>query len=139
MSLATLLFDLLPQTEGYLPKWQLFVAATALFNTLQNFASLKLTKRLYGGSPLVNPLQARTFAIWTLTTAIIRGYAAYNLHIKPIYDIAFLTYFLAFFHFVSETMIFRSVKFSGPMIFPFLISTGTLVCMFVQRDFYVKA
>ena len=42
----------LPQTEGYLPKWQLFVAATALFNTVQNFTSLKLTKRLYGGSPL---------------------------------------------------------------------------------------
>ncbi|KAL0568116.1 ergosterol biosynthesis protein [Marasmius crinis-equi] len=139
MSLSNLFTDFIPQTAGYLPKWQLFIAATSLFNTIQNLVSLKLTKRLYGGSPLVNPLQARTFAIWTLTTTIVRGYAAYNLHIRQIYDIAFLTYFLAFFHFTSETMIFRSVRFSGPMVFPFLVSTGTLVWMFVQRDFYVTA
>ncbi|KAF9266632.1 Erg28-like protein [Marasmius fiardii PR-910] len=129
----------IPQSEGWLPKWQLFVAATALFNTIQNLVSLNLTRRLYGGSPLVNPLQARTFAIWTLTSTIVRGYAAYHLHLKPVYDMTLLTYFIAFFHFTSETMVFKSVKFSPPMIFPFLVSTVTLIWMFNQRDFYVTA
>jgi len=30
----------------------------------------------------VTALQARTFAVWTLTSAIIRGYAAYNINNK---------------------------------------------------------
>jgi len=38
----------LPQTEGLLPKWQLIVAVMAFFNAAQNFATLKLTRRIYG-------------------------------------------------------------------------------------------
>jgi hypothetical protein len=37
----------LPQSEGYLAYWQLLVATTAVFNSLQNFITLDLTKRLY--------------------------------------------------------------------------------------------
>ncbi|ESK89041.1 transmembrane domain-containing protein [Moniliophthora roreri MCA 2997] len=148
--------DFIPQSEGWLPSWQLFIAATSLFNTVQNFAGIKLTRHLYGGSALgissycisravnahhklVNPLQARTFAIWTLTTSIVRGYAAYNLHLKPIYDIALLTYLLAFAHFTSEVLIFRSVKFTPPLIAPMLVATSSLAWMIMQYDFYVKS
>jgi len=38
----------LPQAEGWLPKWQLIVAVMAFFNAAQNFATLKLTRRIYG-------------------------------------------------------------------------------------------
>ena len=38
----------LPQTEGLLPTWQLIVAVMAFFNAAQNFATLKLTRRIYG-------------------------------------------------------------------------------------------
>jgi len=38
----------LPQAEGLLPKWQLIVAVMAFFNAAQNFATLKLTRRIYG-------------------------------------------------------------------------------------------
>lgn len=73
----------------------------AVFNTIQNFATLKLTRRLYAGvaptsgkaillltsstsynASTVTELQARTFAVWTLTSAVVRGYAAYNIHSK---------------------------------------------------------
>ena len=40
-----------PQADGLLPKWQLFVAVTALFNSVQNLVTLKLTRRLYGLAP----------------------------------------------------------------------------------------
>jgi len=73
----------LPQEQGWLPYWQLVVATTALFNTVQNFLTLKLTRRIYSRSPdAVNALQARTFAIWTLTSAVVRAYAAYHIHEK---------------------------------------------------------
>ncbi len=45
----------LPQDDGKLPTWQLAVAATALFNTLQNFVTLRFTKRIYNNVPAAQP------------------------------------------------------------------------------------
>lgn len=41
----------LPQTPGLLPKWQLIVAVMAVFNCVQNFVTLKLTRRIYDKVP----------------------------------------------------------------------------------------
>jgi Erg28 like protein len=35
--------------------WQIVVAATALFNTVQNFVTLHFTKRLYNNVPAAHP------------------------------------------------------------------------------------
>ncbi|KIJ12810.1 hypothetical protein PAXINDRAFT_136700 [Paxillus involutus ATCC 200175] len=133
-------FDALPKAEGLLPKWQLVVATMAVFNTLQNFATLKLTRRLYAGVPptSITALQARTFAVWTLTSAVVRGYAAYNLHNKTIYDMALFTYLIAFGHFTSELFIFRTCKINVAVLSPIIVSTATLVWMVQQYEFYVK-
>ncbi|PCH42262.1 Erg28-like protein [Wolfiporia cocos MD-104 SS10] len=130
---------LLPQAEGWLPKWQLLVAVTAFFNTVQNFATLKFTRRLYSAAPqTVTALQARTFAIWTLTSAAIRLYAAYNIHTKQVYDLALFSYLFAFAHFGSEILIFRSANINGPVVSPVVVSTVSLVWMFLQYDYYVQ-
>ncbi|KAK7454644.1 ergosterol biosynthesis protein [Stygiomarasmius scandens] len=132
-------FTFLPQEQGWLPYWQLVVATTALFNTVQNFLTLKLTKRIYSRSPdAVNALQARTFAIWTLTSAVVRAYAAYHIHEKSVYDITMFTYLIAFGHFSSEFFIFRTTRFNAPVISPFIVSVGSLVWMFTQYDYYVS-
>jgi hypothetical protein len=60
----------LPEAEGLLPKWQLIVAGAAFFNAAQNFATLKLTRRIYGnvapplGSKSDVSLHAAPFADW---------------------------------------------------------------------------
>lgn len=97
----------LPQGPGWLPTWQLIVAFTATLNTLSNLTSLTFSRKLYnnaatsgtwlpwGACPMwlspslkrlntfpVNPLQSRTFAIWTLTSAVVRFYAAFNINNK---------------------------------------------------------
>ncbi|KAF8841774.1 Erg28-like protein [Paxillus ammoniavirescens] len=133
-------FDALPKAEGFLPKWQLIVATMAVFNTCQNFLTLKLTRRLYAGVPStsITALQARTFAVWTLTSAVVRGYAAYNIHNKTIYDMALFTYLIAFGHFTSELFIFRTCKINVPVLSPVIVSTVTLVWMVQQYEFYVK-
>jgi hypothetical protein len=49
------LFPVLPQSDGKLPIWQIAVAATAVFNTMQNFLTLRFTKRLYNNVPATFP------------------------------------------------------------------------------------
>ncbi|KAI0254960.1 Erg28-like protein [Lactifluus subvellereus] len=134
--------NFLPQGDGYLPIWQVVVAGAALFNTVQTFLTLHLTKRLYNNVPEtqpVTPLQARTFGIWTLTASVVRLYAAYNIQNKAIYDMALLTYLFAFAHFSSEILIFRTARIGIPILSPVIVATTSLVWMISQYDFYVKA
>ncbi|KAI6006522.1 Erg28 like protein-domain-containing protein [Pisolithus orientalis] len=132
-------FELLPKDEGLLPKWQLLVVAMAVFNTIQNFATLKLTRKLYTrvAPNHVTALQARTFAVWTLTAAIVRGYAAYHIHDKRIYDMALFTYLIAFGHFSSEILIFRTARLNSAALSPVIVSTVSLIWMLRHYDFYV--
>lgn len=90
---------------------------------------------------LVTALQARTFAVWTLTSAVIRVYAAYNINNKmcvtrisrdplltpvivfSMYDMAMLSYLIAFGHFSSELLIFRSCKINPGVLSPVIVSS----------------
>ncbi|KAF9565229.1 Erg28-like protein [Agrocybe pediades] len=131
----------LPNSAGWLPYWQLLVATTATFNFVQNLVTLKLTRRIYDNVPsvTVTALQARTFAVWTLTSAVIRGYAAYNIENKVIYDMALISYLIAFGHFSSELLIFRTCKINPGVLSPVIVSTTSLVWMFLQYEYYVRA
>ena len=42
--------------------------------------------------------------------------------IRSVYDMAMWTYLLAFAHFMSEVLIFRTAKVSGPTIAPFIVA-----------------
>ncbi|KIM39771.1 hypothetical protein M413DRAFT_19566 [Hebeloma cylindrosporum] len=138
--MVSFLASYLPTSAGWLAHWQLLVATTAVFNFVQNFATLKFTRRVYNnGNTPVTALQARTFAVWTLTSAVIRAYAAYNINNKIMYDMAMLSYLIAFGHFSSELLIFRSCKIFPGALSPVIVSTTSLFWMFTQYDFYVQA
>ncbi|GAA5953268.1 hypothetical protein JCM3765_007458 [Sporobolomyces pararoseus] len=132
--------NLLPQdAPGNLPYWMLFVSSLAIFNSVQNFLTTSLTRKVYARSPAyINPLQARTFGIWTLTSAFIRLYASYHITNKPVYDLAMISYGIAWFHFVSELVIFGTAGLKGA-ISPFIVSTTSLIWMYKQYDNYVSA
>jgi len=139
MSLAQFLSSFIPAHNGYLPKWQLLVAVTALGNTVQAFLGLATTRRIYNLQPgLVTPLSSRTFGVWTILSSIVRFYAAYHINEKAVYDIAMWTYLIAFAHFASEVLIFRTATIKGPTVAPFIVATTSLVWMFLQYDFYVS-
>ncbi|KAG0179365.1 ergosterol biosynthesis protein [Apophysomyces sp. BC1021] len=75
------IFSTLP--EGYLPKWLLFTSALGIFNTIQNFCTSSLTKRVYANKPQeVTGLSSRLFATWTWSVSMIRIYAAFHLQHK---------------------------------------------------------
>ncbi|GAA5877220.1 hypothetical protein JCM3774_000121 [Rhodotorula dairenensis] len=131
---------LLPQhAPGNLPYWMLFVSGLAVFNGLQNYLTLSLTRKVYGRAPqLVNPLQARLFGVWTLMSAAVRIYAAYNLHLKPMYDLAIVSYVLALGHFASEAMVYGTAGLQG-LAGPLIVSSTSLYWMISQYDVYVRA
>jgi hypothetical protein len=48
-------------------------------------------------------------------------------------------YFIAFFHFTSEWMVFKTTRWGLPLAGPIIISTGSLVWMFTQWSAYITA
>lgn len=45
------MLSFLPNDEGFLPKWQLFIALVATLNSLQNLATVSITRKLYTNKP----------------------------------------------------------------------------------------
>lgn len=90
-------------------------------------------------------MQARTFAVWTALSGIVRLYAAYNINLKmyvfgsrsaigattdamyllmvSVYDLTIFTYFFAFAHFGSELLILRTATFGPGALSPVIVSS----------------
>ncbi|KAH9817678.1 hypothetical protein DFH28DRAFT_1081280 [Melampsora americana] len=119
--------------------WIFLIGLISIFNTLQNFLTLKFTQKIYNQEPkLVNSLQSRTFAIWTLTSGLIRIYTAYNIHHQALYQLTIGSYLIALFHFGTEFMVFKTCQFSSGLISPLIVASTSLIWMIRQYDFYVR-
>ena len=88
-------------------------------------------------SDQMTPLAARCFGTYTAVSAMVRLYAAYNLDVAAVYDMAIWTYVVALLHFGSEMLVYKTMDFGLPQFFPFAVSTSTLVCMPLVRSYYV--
>ncbi|KAL2356415.1 ergosterol 28 [Cryomyces antarcticus] len=142
----------LPPGDGLLPRWLLLVSTIALGNSIQAYTTLHYTQRLYSGpSPTTpststtapstspaTPLQARTFGTWTFLQSLVRLYGAYHISDPLMYELVLWTYGIAFAHFVSEWLVFRTARWGVPLAFPVAISTGSLVWMVAQWGWYVR-
>ncbi|ODQ59246.1 hypothetical protein WICANDRAFT_63740 [Wickerhamomyces anomalus NRRL Y-366-8] len=129
----------IPQTPGILPKWLLFISIVSVFNSAQTyFSGLELTRRVYENKPLeTTNLSARTFGTWTFVSAVIRFYGAYYLTNPQVYQITLASYLIAFFHFNSEWLIFKTAKFGKGLLGPLIVATSTIVWMTLQKDYYM--
>ncbi|CCC70245.1 hypothetical protein NCAS_0E01750 [Naumovozyma castellii] len=123
---------------GYLPKWLLFISVVSIFNSIQTYISgLKLTRRVYSRKPAeTTPLSARTFGTWTFVSCIIRLYGAFYLNEPHIYQLAFISYIIAWVHFGFELLIFRTCNFDSGFMGPLVVATTSLVWMYFQKEFY---
>lgn len=111
---------------------------TAVFNPEDSVDKLVSAQNDPKATDQVTPLAGRLFGTWTLITSIVRCYAAYNLHIGPVYNMAYWTYIVAFGHFASEKLMFKSMTFGLPQVFPFALATCALIWMPLVRDHYVE-
>ena len=104
----------------------------------------------------VTELQARTFAVWTALSGVVRLYAAYNTNLKMcvlsshlaikattdaicpltnrIYDLTLFTYLFAFAHFGSELLIFRTASFGPGSLSPVVVSSESTLMLAATRS-----
>lgn len=69
----------------------------------------------------VTPLAGRLFGAWTAMAAAIRLLAAYDISNKGLYDLGIVAFGVATFHFVSEWLLFGTVKPNRASIGPLVI------------------
>ncbi|KAL2267231.1 hypothetical protein VTJ83DRAFT_4508 [Remersonia thermophila] len=170
------LLEYLPSAEkGYLPYYLFLVSIVAVGNSLQPYATLHYTRRIYNGLFVPNnalppkterfnpedstrklkpasstgkdaakavdqvtPLAGRLFGTYTFLAGIIRFYASYQIENPAMYQMALLTHVVAAVHFTSETLVFKTIRFSGPQAFPFLAAYSGTLWMLLQYHHYVQ-
>lgn len=108
-------------------------------NTIQAYMTTKNTREVYlrSGSE-TSALSSRIFGTWTIVSAVIRLYAAYNISNPQLYQLAIWAYAIAWGHFVSEWLIFKTAAWGRGLTGPIFISTGSLVWMLSQWGYYVQ-
>ncbi|KAL9136364.1 MAG: hypothetical protein Q9175_002440 [Cornicularia normoerica] len=128
----------LPQGEGWLPSWLLLVSVMSVGNTIQAYMTTKNTREVYlqSGSE-TSALSSRIFGTWTIVSAIIRLYTAYDISNPKLYQLAIWAFAIAWGHFMSEWLLFKTASWGRGLAGPIFISTGTLVWMFSQWGYYV--
>ncbi|KAJ2347771.1 ergosterol biosynthesis protein [Coemansia sp. RSA 2618] len=133
--------DLFALPEGGLPKFIWLSAAFSVFNAVQCMLQpLGLTRKIYSRQPQqVTPLTSHLFAAWTALSAILRYKCAFNIGDPLLFDITFWSYVIAGAHFMSECVVFRTVKVPGPVLSTFAVAITSIVWMIKDRDLYIQA
>lgn len=136
------LLSYLPPFEGLLPKWLFLVSVVSTANSFQAYKNEAYAAQLYNGKtadgrPFTNALSSRTFGTWTLISSVIRMYAAYNVTTPVVYDMGMWTFGIAFFHFVTELLVYGTAQLKGRFLGPMIVASSTLTWMFLQRDAYL--
>ncbi|KAJ9609394.1 ergosterol biosynthesis protein [Cladophialophora chaetospira] len=143
----------LPQSEGYLPYYILFVGVTAIGNAIQCYFTMSYTQRLYPGtssslqfkdkpnpaatSP-ATPLSSRTFGTWTIAVGIVRLFAAYHINEPAWYQLQALTNVVGLIHFSLEAFAYKTCRPSGPWFAPVSVALIGLGWSIAQYGFYLK-
>lgn len=87
----------------------------------------------------VTPLAARLFGLYTFFAGVIRMYAAHDISNRALYQLAFITHAVASAHFISELTVYKTMRLTGPQMFPLIAGTSGSLWMALQYSHYIKA
>jgi len=143
----------LPESEGYLPLYILFVGVTAIGNAIQCYNTMSYTRRVYPGQPSLaqtkgnsspeasspaTPLSSRTFGTWTAAVGIVRIFAAYHINEPAWYQLQALTNVVGLIHFSLEAFVYKTSPPSGPWLAPVGVALIGTIWSIAQYGFYVQ-
>ncbi|KAL2160755.1 hypothetical protein VTH06DRAFT_952 [Thermothelomyces fergusii] len=126
--------------DGYLPYFLLFESVAAAIHTVVCYVSPPAVSLKQFSGPKRPPptlLLAHVYGIKNLYTALIRGYAAYHISNRPVYDLAMFSFAGVLALYVGEFAIWKTAAWRE-VRFPFILSGTSLVWMLAQRSWYCR-
>ncbi|RMZ53570.1 hypothetical protein APUTEX25_003392 [Auxenochlorella protothecoides] len=122
-----------------LRRWLVFVALLRLLAVVIGFGSPdKLRTNLYNRKPfLVNDLQGRTFAVWTLTSSVLCLICARNPCVPSIYGATLASFAIALLHFLLELTVFGTLDWRGALQ-PGIVATVSVLWMGAGWNYYTS-
>jgi hypothetical protein len=75
----------------------------------------------------VTPLMSRMMGTWTLTSGLIRIYAAYHLQDPALYQLCMWTFVIALSSFSSEVFFYKTAPISSPGVYPAMIMSFSML------------
>ena len=147
----------LPQQDGLLPKWLLFVrvqpssfsppdlrtdtmqiSAVSVANAVASFFGASNARKVYAYTPVpVTDHGARLFGAWTLLSGVIRFYGAYYIDQPVVYDLVLWTFVIALGHFGAETLVWKTTGPRTAALSSYFVATASVVGMLSLRKEYV--
>ncbi|KNC99028.1 uncharacterized protein SPPG_05977 [Spizellomyces punctatus DAOM BR117] len=124
-----------------LQKYLLFVGTLAFYNGAQCFfPKMRVTSRIYSEKKgEATALMSRMMGLWTITSGLVRVYAAWNIHDRVLYNLTMYTFGLALFSFTTEVFVYKTAKISSPGVWPaLLISPISLAWMWNSYADFVR-
>ncbi|XP_021300183.1 ergosterol biosynthetic protein 28-like [Herrania umbratica] len=86
--------------------WLMLVGSLRLASVWFGFFNIRSLRRGVYSKSQVTEVHGRTFGIWTLLTCTLCYLCAFNLENKTLYLVTFLSFVYAFFHFLTEYLIY---------------------------------
>ena len=88
---------------------------------------MRLTPRIYARArDEVSPLMSRMMGTWTLTSAMIRIYASYNINNAPVYQLCMISFMIALLSFGLEVFVYKTAPLSSPGVYPAMIMSSVM-------------
>lgn len=123
--------ELLHADSPVLRVWVLITGLAGLGAALGAYAKpLSPHKTLYARTPdTANASFARMYGTWLLTSTTIRVafFLSASADRTPVFFLAFGTYVIAAFHFVTEIFVFRSAGLRPGGVAPLIVAGGSIV------------
>lgn len=86
--------------------------------------------------PPPTPLLAHVYGVKNVYTSLIRAYAAYHVNNQALYDLAIFTYVGVLFLFVTELLLWKTVRVREA-VFPFINAGVGLLWTMTAREWYL--
>ena len=117
--------------------WIFVVGVMALANTVSCYVNHSfLGSRLYTAAPeKANDLTGRLFGIWTLVSALLRLSSAILITNRALFNLTFLSFVIAFVHFLSEAFIYKTAPLTVGVLTPMIVSAVSILWMMVVYCF----
>jgi hypothetical protein len=87
--------------------------------------------------PPPTPLLAHVYGVKNIYTSLIRAYAAYQINNQALYDLATFTYVGVLFLFITEMVVWRTVRLREA-VFPFVNAGMGLAWTTLAREWYTS-